>query len=91
MLTETTALNASGYYYGDTKIIGFSHTRIVGADALEGGYFRIFPATDKAAAKARDALRLREKPPYAPFSHHDEAAYPGIIRFGWGNRVCWRN
>lgn len=84
MLTEMTALNASGYYYGDNKMIGFSHTRIVGADALEGGYFRIFPAADKTAAKAREALRLREKPPYAGFSHRDEAAYPGYysVRLG---------
>jgi predicted alpha-1,2-mannosidase len=71
ILTDTPALNASGYYYGDNKIIGFSHTRLVGADAEEGGVFRVFPATDRSAAAARKADRA------VRFSHSQEKAFPG--------------
>jgi predicted alpha-1,2-mannosidase len=63
--------NRSGYYYGDGKIIGFSHTRLVGADAREGGVFRVFPTTGARAAK------MRGKDRYTPFSHRDERAFPG--------------
>jgi predicted alpha-1,2-mannosidase len=64
-------LNPSGYFYGDNKIIGFSHTRLVGADALEGGVFRVFPATALLAGGKPGDTR------YARFSHQHENAFPG--------------
>lgn len=64
-------LNRSGYFYGDNKILGFSHTRLVGADALEGGCFRVFPTVEPRAEKMRAPGR------YARFSHRNETAFPG--------------
>lgn len=69
MLIEAEALNSSGYYYGDNKILGFSHTRLLGADALEGGNFRILPTTAPFSDQSRE-----EKP---RFSHQEEIAFPG--------------
>ncbi len=71
MLNDTQALNASGYYYGDPKILGFSHTRLIGADAEEGGCFRIFPAN------ARKIEAARKKGRYAGYSHRTETGFPG--------------
>lgn len=64
-------LNRSGYYYGDKTIIGFSHNRLVGADAKEGGAFRVFPTT---AAQVGGALGDDRG---ATFSHAAERAFPG--------------
>ncbi len=72
ILTDWQAMNRSGYYYGDNKILGFSHTRLVGADSLEGGVFRVFPTVESRVAK----MVVRENR-YARFSHGDEQAYPG--------------
>lgn len=72
LLLNKTGINRSGYYFGDNKILGFSHTRLVGADALEGGIFRVLPTVESRAA----ALRV-EKNRFARFSHHDETAFPG--------------
>ena len=33
------ALNSSGYFYGDDQILGFSHTRLNGTGATDGGHF----------------------------------------------------
>jgi len=66
-----TAFNRSGYYYGDEEMLGFSHTRLVGADAQEGGVFRVLPSVAGRIAedlKPERALR---------FSHADEKALPG--------------
>jgi predicted alpha-1,2-mannosidase len=73
ILTNWQALNRSGYYYGDNKILGFSHTRLVGADSQEGGVFRVFPTVESRVAK----IIVREKR-FARFSHRDEQAYPGF-------------
>lgn len=71
LFTESQGLNRSGYFYGDNKIIGFSHSRLLGADALEGGVFRILPAlTPMAAGKPGEAR-------FARFSHDEEKAFPG--------------
>lgn len=72
ILVNSTGINRSGYYYGDNKIIGFSHTRLVGADAQEGGAFRVFPAVGE-----RVKTMLSRKDRYARFSHRNEAAVPG--------------
>lgn len=63
--------NRSGYHYGDNEIIGFSHNRLVGADAKEGGAFRVFPTT--AARRAEDRAPGRT----ITFSHAHERAFPG--------------
>lgn len=70
LLLNAEALNYSGYYYGDNKIIGFSHTRVVGAGVREGGSFRIFPTLDATATGAGEK-------PFVRFSHAEEAAFPG--------------
>jgi len=77
ILLDMPALNGSGYYYGDNKIIGFSHTRLVGADAQEGGHFRIFPTTMTMPLPGMKESRL------ARFSHSQETAFPGYyaVRF----------
>ncbi len=70
-LTGEKALNTSGYYYGDNRIIGFSHTRLSGTGATDGGHFRIVPGDGyKTAKKYFDGK-------YMPFSHRDERAFPG--------------
>lgn len=71
LLVNTTALNYSGYYYGDNKIMGFSHTRIVGAGVREGGNFRVLPTLSTDVSASPDDM------PYARFSHAQETAFPG--------------
>ncbi len=71
LIQNIRGLNRSGYFYGDNKIIGFSHTRLVGADAQEGGVFRIFPSTSPMAGGAPGDER------FARFSHAEERAFPG--------------
>ncbi len=71
LVTRKRALNTSGYYYGDNRIMGFSHTRLIGTGATDGGHFLITPVTGHISYK-----RLR-KGFYIPFSHRDEAAFPG--------------
>lgn len=71
VLTGEKALNTSGYYYGDNRIIGFSHTRLSGTGATDGGHFRIVPGDGyKTAQKYFDGK-------YMPFFHRDERAFPG--------------
>ncbi len=41
--TGRRAANTSGYFFGDPRIIGFSHTRLCGTGAVDGGHFRIIP------------------------------------------------
>ncbi len=43
MITNDKGLSTSGYFYGDNKIIGFSHTRLVGTGATDGGHFLLQP------------------------------------------------
>lgn len=71
LFTNTQGFNRSGYFYGDNKIIGFSHTRLIGADALEGGVFRIFPTTLLLVPGEPGKNR------FARFSHDGEKAFPG--------------
>ncbi len=71
LFINVNGINRSGYYYSDNKIIGFSHTRLIGADALEGGCFRVFPTTGARVAK------MRAKERHVRFSHSDEKAFPG--------------
>ena len=71
ILTHKRALNTSGYFYGDNKICGFSHTRLIGTGATDGGHFLVTPAIGHISHN-----RLR-KGFYIPFSHRDETAFPG--------------
>jgi predicted alpha-1,2-mannosidase len=68
----TPALNMSGYYYHDPHIIGFSHTRLCGTGAIDGGHFRVFAdRADVPLAERRQQLR-------ASFDHEHESASPGF-------------
>jgi predicted alpha-1,2-mannosidase len=64
-------VNSGGYYYGDRKMMGFSHTRLIGTGAWDGGQFRVVPGTGgKTEKKYRNGRYLK-------FSHNNEIAFPG--------------
>jgi len=71
MLLHKRALNTSGYYYGDEQVLGFSHTRLNGTGATDGGHFLVLPTSD-----AGDTHLLRRWPG-TTFSHSEELASPG--------------
>ena len=64
-------LNTSGYHYWDKSIVGFSHNRLSGTGATDGGQFRIVPGYGE---QARLDYRAGE---HLPFSHDREVAFPG--------------
>lgn len=64
-------LNTSGYYYGDNRMLGFSHTRLAGTGATDGGHFLFTPTTTPV-----DDIDF-DKDFYQQFSHGDETAFPG--------------
>jgi predicted alpha-1,2-mannosidase len=69
--TGRRARNTSGYYYRDERILGFSHTRLCGTGATDGGNFLVIPGLAGQMAKSpRDGMN-------APFSHKNEIAFPG--------------
>jgi predicted alpha-1,2-mannosidase len=70
-------VSTAGYYYADNHIMGFSHTRLIGTGAYDGGHFRVYPATGD---KSSDNY-LKGK--YHRFSHKNEMAFPGYyaVRF----------
>lgn len=69
LFVDRKALNTSGYYYPDNKILGFSHTRLLGTGATDGGQFRVLPmARPRKAGEVAPALY---------FSHARETAFPG--------------
>jgi len=71
LFTNTKGLNTSGYYYGDNKMLGFSHTRLAGTVATDGGHFLFTPTTT-----AQNVIDFTEDY-YHIFSHSDETAFPG--------------
>lgn len=71
MLIRKRALNTSGYYYGDDQLIGFSHTRLNGTGATDGGHFLVMPARVPINPKVWHAGQSTR------FSHSDELASPG--------------
>lgn len=72
MLTRNNeTISTAGYYYGDDEIMGFSHTRMVGTGAYDGGHFRVLPAIGD------NAWLNYQKRNYLLFSHSEEAASPG--------------
>jgi len=71
LIPEDNPVSTAGYYYGDNRIMGFSHTRLVGTGASEGGHFRVIPAAGD------NALTNYLNGDYSLFSHSNEAATPG--------------
>lgn len=65
------ALNSSGYFYGDDQILGFSHTRLNGTGATDGGHFLVTPALAAVDLKKFRAGQTTK------FSHSQELASPG--------------
>jgi predicted alpha-1,2-mannosidase len=76
-----TALNSAGYYYPDNKIIGFSHTRLSGTGATDGGNFRVLPFTKKVSKS------LLKKGLSIKFEHVHEKAFPGYYAVKLNNDV----
>jgi predicted alpha-1,2-mannosidase len=70
-LGDGNSVSTAGYYYGDKRIMGFSHTRLIGTGASEGGHFRIIPTAGEGGYKNYLAGR------FLKFSHRDEIAFPG--------------
>jgi putative alpha-1,2-mannosidase len=68
----TRIVSTAGYYYGDNRIIGFSHTRMTGTGAFEGGHFRVIPATGE------NAMKNYRNGHFSRFSHKNEIAFPGF-------------
>ncbi len=68
------ALNTSGYYYPDNHIMGFSHTRLSGTGATDGGHFRVIPASGESGWHQ---YLMGE---YLRYKHSDEMAFPGYYR-----------
>ena len=60
----------AGYYYGQGRVLGFSHTRLSGTGATDGGQFRITPAV----GQVDPALRLTRP---ARLDKSSETATPG--------------
>ncbi len=56
------ASNSSGYYYPDQRILGFSHTRLAGTGATDGGNFLVIPCTAETAKSHRRGLNSRVFP-----------------------------
>lgn len=63
----------AAYYYGDSRLLGFSHTRLSGAGASDLGHFRVTPVGENADCADRLSKPLR-------FSHKNEEASPGYYR-----------
>jgi putative alpha-1,2-mannosidase len=68
---EGNTVSTAGYYYGDNRLIGFSHTRLIGTGASDGGHFRVIPSDGDDGYKNYAAGR------FIRFSHNAETAFPG--------------
>ena len=68
---KSKTMSTAGYYYRDRKIIGFSHTRMIGTGASEGGHFRVIPSVGE------NGIKDYRKGRYTKFSHKQEIAFPG--------------
>lgn len=65
-----TATNMSGYFYDDPFLIGFSHTRLCGTGAIDGGHFRVVPGL-------ADTTIQQFRNPQLKYDHANESAAPG--------------
>ena len=70
-MSRKAATNTSGYYYHDPLILGFSHTRLCGTGAVDGGHFRVMPG------KQDNPLETRRHGMLTPLNHEMESASPG--------------
>src|ERR1019366_4808842 len=71
LLLHKRALNTSGYYYGDDQMVGFSHTRLNGTGATDGGHFLVMPALEPVGPQSPRQSQS------TTFSHSEEVASPG--------------
>jgi predicted alpha-1,2-mannosidase len=71
ILLRKRALNTSGYFYGDNELLGFSHTRLNGTGATDGGHFLVTPSVEPIGPAALRRERGQK------FSHAEELAFPG--------------
>jgi len=71
IMFKTKGKSTSGYFYGDDKICGFSHTRLSGTGATDGGHFLVSPVKGPVSEK------VYTKGQYSRFSHRNEIAFPG--------------
>ncbi len=63
--------HTSGYYYADDQVRGFSHTRLSGTGAADGGHFLVIPTVGPVKS---DIYQYGQ---FARFSHENEVAVPG--------------
>ena len=68
---EDRTVSTAGYYYADNHIMGFSHTRLIGTGAYDGGHFRVYPSTGE------ESFKNYKDGKYHRFSHKNEIAFPG--------------
>jgi predicted alpha-1,2-mannosidase len=68
---EGNTVSTAGYFYGDHRLMGFSHTRLIGTGASDGGNFRVIPVSGDTGY----TRYLDEK--FIWFSHKNEKAFPG--------------
>jgi predicted alpha-1,2-mannosidase len=68
---DESTVSTAGYYYGDNRMMGFSHTRMTGTGAFEGGHFRVVPTLGE------EGLEKYREGKCHKFSHKDEVAFPG--------------
>lgn len=71
MILNRRALNTSGYFYGDNKILSFSHTRLNGTGAVDGGHFLVTPVAGSITQRERLSGKRYK------YSHANEKAFPG--------------
>jgi len=71
LLFHRRALNTSGYFYGDEQVLGFSHTRLNGTGATDGGHFLVTPTLEPVISGPVHRTQSTR------FSHRDEVAFPG--------------
>ncbi len=70
-LQHKRALNTSGYFFGDDRIIGFSHTRLNGTGATDGGALLVIPSLEGLGPQGLSKNYSMH------FSHAEELASPG--------------
>jgi predicted alpha-1,2-mannosidase len=68
---DESTVSSAGYYYADNHIMGFSHTRLIGTGAWDGGHFRVIPSVGEKS------LNNYNRGKYNRFSHKNEIAFPG--------------
>jgi predicted alpha-1,2-mannosidase len=82
--TSPSSINiGGGYSYDDTKIRGFSLTRLSGTGCVNEGDVPFLPTTSSITSSPVQPFSTDFKDSFlASFSHRDEAATPGFYRVG---------